>query len=79
MELSTYVANLPPSVPPGSSLGSVSPVEFRTFKEAHAQLLASIQQDLKGGVIKIGGTIFDSKEVCIAFACCDHLTQELTY
>ncbi len=40
-------------------------------------MLASICQELKGGGIKIGGIIFDSEDVRIAFAR-EYLTRELT-
>ncbi len=76
VELSSYVSNLP-TAPGGTSSGSVPQAEFLAFKEAHAQLLASIRQELKGGSIKIGGIIFDSKDAYIAFAR-EHLMRKLT-
>jgi hypothetical protein len=52
--------------------------EFLAFKQSHAQSLAAICQDLKGGAIKIGGFMFDGEDACVAFARA-HMMNKMTY
>jgi hypothetical protein len=80
MDLSIYVLSLPPPhTGVAASLGATVPLEeFLAFKEAHAQSLAAIWQDLKGGAVVVGGVTFDGEEACVAFACA-HMPREPTY
>jgi hypothetical protein len=78
MDLSAYVSTLPTSQGPTSSSVTVPMEDFLAFKVAHAQSLASIWQDLKGGAIKIGGVTFDGKDACVTFAR-EHMMREPTY
>ena len=77
MDLSSYVSTLPQTA--GSQSGSsVSQEEFLAFRESHAQSLAAIRQDMKGGTVTVGGFTFEGEESCVAFARA-HMTSEPTY
>jgi hypothetical protein len=80
MDSSAYVSSLPPPhTGAAASSGATVPLEeFLAFKEAHAQSLAAIQQDLKVGAIVVGGVTFDGEEACVAFAHA-HMPREPTY
>jgi hypothetical protein len=77
MDFSSYVTTLPQvsTTNPGAS---VPREEFLAFKEAHAQSLALIRQDMKGGAITIGGFTFNGEDSCVAFARA-HMTNKPTY
>jgi hypothetical protein len=79
IDLSAYISSLPTQQGLTMGQGGMVPMEeFLAFKEAHAQSLASIQQDLKGGSIDIGGITFEGKDSCVAFAWV-YMTNERTY
>ena len=80
MDSSAYVSSLPPPhTGAAASSGATVPLEeFLAFKEAHAQSLAAIQQDLKGGAIMVGEGTFDGEEACVAFARAQ-MPREQTY
>jgi len=78
MDLSSFVVtNLPQAAGPQQG-SSVSREEFLSFTESHAQSLASIRQDMKGGTVTVGGFTFEGEESCVAFARA-HMTSEPTY
>ncbi|KAL3805739.1 hypothetical protein ACHAW5_003819 [Stephanodiscus triporus] len=74
LDLGEHVASLPT----GGSDSTALAREFLAFKEANAQTIASIRQELKGGAIEIAGIAFEGQEACILFAR-EHMTREATY
>jgi hypothetical protein len=75
MELGAYMSTLPSGA---SGTADQLSREFQAFKEANAQTIAAIHQELKGGAIEIAGISFKGHEACISFTC-EHMTREPTY